>query len=170
LSFSVPKMDAKYSRVLRVHVQILEQHRLREGGLVVDSRAPVAVAAGAYLEVERAVHPVDWNVEWNSVNLLAPGKYVCHATPLTCPFPCQKWMPSTRPCWRLCCLVAAAKMCNFAARLPLRRVRTAIRCGACVFSAYFQLFSDAARRKAASGRVLHGVASLESRVATKIDV
>jgi len=57
-----------FGRVLRVHVQILEQHRLREGGLVVDSRAPVAVAAGAYLEVERAVHPVDWNVEWNSVN------------------------------------------------------------------------------------------------------
>lgn len=42
----------RLGRVLRVHVQILEQDRLRESGFVVDARAPVAVSAGADLEVE----------------------------------------------------------------------------------------------------------------------
>merc|ERR1719409_2218181 len=42
----------------RVLVHVLHDHRLREGRLVVLARAPVAVAARADLEVERAVHLV----------------------------------------------------------------------------------------------------------------
>lgn len=51
-------------RVLRVHVQILQQHRLREGGLVVDARAPVPVTAGSDFEVERAVDSVGEGFKW----------------------------------------------------------------------------------------------------------
>lgn len=48
-----------FRRILRIYVQILQQHGLRERRLVVDARATVAVTAGADLEVERTVHPAD---------------------------------------------------------------------------------------------------------------
>lgn len=58
-------------RVLRVHVQVLQQHRLREGGLVVDARAPISMAAGADFEVEGAVDSA--GKCGKLVNLLAGG-------------------------------------------------------------------------------------------------
>merc|ERR1719354_1505212 len=45
-------------RVLRVDVQVLQQNGLREGWLIVDSRASIPVGAGAHLEVEGAIHLV----------------------------------------------------------------------------------------------------------------
>jgi hypothetical protein len=45
----------RLSRILRIHVQILEQTCLGEGRFVVDSGTTIAVSARSYFEVERAV-------------------------------------------------------------------------------------------------------------------
>lgn len=54
----------RLGRVLRIHIQILQQHGLRERRLVVYARAAVAVAACANLEVERTVHPIGGAFVW----------------------------------------------------------------------------------------------------------
>uniref|UniRef100_A0A2M4B2T8 Putative secreted protein n=1 Tax=Anopheles triannulatus TaxID=58253 RepID=A0A2M4B2T8_9DIPT len=61
----------RLGRVLRVHVQVLQQASLREGGLVVDARTPIPMPAGSDFEVERTVYLVLFGTENR-------GQILCH--------------------------------------------------------------------------------------------
>lgn len=63
--------------VLRIHVQILQQARLRKRRFVVDSRASIAMPTSADFEVKGAVYPEISNnlqrnieVQWTKKRLL----------------------------------------------------------------------------------------------------
>lgn len=49
---------SRLSRILWIHVKILQQAGLREGRLVVYSGASVTVSASSDFEVERAIDPM----------------------------------------------------------------------------------------------------------------
>lgn len=91
-----------FGRVLRIHVQILEQHSLAEGGLVVDARAPVSMATRSDLEVERAVHSGKGkrNVGSEILDFPEPGDFEVSLAKLTYPSPCRRWKRDTRPSLR----------------------------------------------------------------------
>lgn len=123
----------RFGWVLRVNVQILQQNRLRKCWLIVYAWAAVSMPAGSNLKIKRAVDSAS-NCKMRLLFVFLSSKtgkvpekrsggacgvqcLVLFRLQLTCPFPYQKLMPSTRPlrccCNQLLCSTISFYSCRF---------------------------------------------------------